>query len=242
MAKNWVILDGDDTLWQTTPLYDAAIERLLNLAAAYGVDRKEVRDWVSQYDLEQARVMGYSMHRFPASLRAAAEHFMGHGVASWAALGYGYEVSQAKAQLSPWVLELFASLAGRWNIALLTAGETSVQEKRLKDFPLEDKLDYVRIVSHKDEATYRQLAHDLAMSPAHCWMVGDSLRSDIVPAAQAGFQTIHFDTTNWSDFEVTGQVRPSNTLVARTLWEVGELISGRFLPTKSRPVAAVALP
>ena len=75
----------------------------------------------------------------------------------------------------------------------------------------------MRVVPHKDEASFRALADDLAMNPGRCWVIGDSLRSDIAPAVRAGFRAVHFDSHNWAAHERTGHVLPQGAHVVSSL-------------------------
>jgi putative hydrolase of the HAD superfamily len=90
---------------------------------------------------------------------------------------------------------------------------------------LEDLFDYVRIVPGKDAATFRALAADLGMRPGSCWVVGDSLKSDIIPAVTAGFRAIHVAAPNWGAYEHAGLAVPAGAVAVANLSEALAIIA-----------------
>jgi putative hydrolase of the HAD superfamily len=225
MSQPWVILDGDDTLWKTTEIYDRARTAVCEMVAAHGHDFEEVSHWAQVRDADRAQIVGYSMHRFPTTLRETAEHFGLSLTEAWAALGLGYfvyqEVATPRADSRAF---LRALKEDGWRLALLTAGEQTVQEKRVMDFPHRQLLEKVVIVPKKDLLVYENLARELGLVSADCWMVGDSLRSDVVPAAAAGFNTVLLETHNWALYEKASHSLPQSAFIASSLSGVLDII------------------
>ena len=112
----------------------------------------------------------------------------------------------------------------------MTAGHHDVQRRRLEHFGRNHHFEAVRIVERKDEAAISALLRERGAVPALSWMVGDSLRSDIIPAIAAGMRAIHLQTTNWHEVEVAGSSLPPGALTARSLREAESLISASALP------------
>ena len=233
-ARPWLIFDGDDTLWRTTSVYEAARHRVAALIAARGHDHEAAIAWSKVRDLENAKVMGYSMHRFPRSLRETAEHYLGDGEHAWAALGHGYSVFSAVCQPTEGVGYLLERLTRHWNLALLTAGEATIQEKRLTDFPWTSLFATTRIVPSKSPAVYRAFLDDLGADPATTWVVGDSLRSDIHPAHEIGCNAVHYDTENWACYEMNHHERPHGSHVISSLSDLQHLLSEHTENNKAR--------
>ena len=218
MARRpWVVLDGDDTLWRTTEMYDRARIMAVAMIAARGHDAGEVDAWMRAHDVARTADMGYSMHRFAGTLRETAIHFLGEGEHAWAASGMGYSVFADTARPVDGVEAFLERLRERFPIAVFTAGDITVQQKRVRDFAWSSWFSAVRIVLRKDAAAFATLAGELDIDPASSWVVGDSLRSDINPAVQAGFRAIHFDTYNWAAYERDGHGLPPGCTSVPTL-------------------------
>jgi putative hydrolase of the HAD superfamily len=229
--RDWVVLDADDTLWDTTTLYTAACESVTSMAStASGQDQAVILAWQSARDVELAHEMGYSRHRFPKCMAETAMHFMGPGPHVEEASAIGYKVFTSQAHLRSDTLDVVSGMAHGWNLALLTAGDREIQERRLADFSLLHLFKAVRIVEAKSAAVLADLASDLGMLPARCWVVRDSLRSDILPASRVGFQAILVEANNWAAYEAHGHDLPPGCHSVPTLTAAMKIIG----PGRSR--------
>jgi putative hydrolase of the HAD superfamily len=99
----------------------------------------------------------------------------------------------------PGVVEVLTELRQRGHrLMVLTKGDLFDQESKIARSGLGDLFDYVEVVSEKDEATYRRLLARYSASPADFVMIGNSLKSDILPVASLGFRAIHVPYhANW---------------------------------------------
>jgi putative hydrolase of the HAD superfamily len=91
----------------------------------------------------------------------------------------------------PHVRETLEHLAGSYRIVLITKGDLFDQERKLAQSGLGDLFDAVEIVSDKSTATYRRIFERHGDGPSRSMMVGNSLKSDVVPAIQAGGWGVH---------------------------------------------------
>jgi putative hydrolase of the HAD superfamily len=91
----------------------------------------------------------------------------------------------------PGVAETLASLQGRYRLVMITKGDLLNQEQKLARSGLGDRFDAIEIVSEKDAGTYRRIAarHGIAVDDAV--MIGNSLKSDVLPALEAGLWGVH---------------------------------------------------
>lgn len=221
----WIIFDGDNTLWNVEILYDEARAALCRLLTRGAATAGNVERFQRETDAELYRLMGYSRHRFPRSFTETARHYLVAGDDRIeAARRLAEQVFERAAVPADDVDEVLAELARSYRLALLTAGEPEVQRARLAHFGREHYFAEVRIVERKDVATIARLLLDVGADPARSWMVGDSLKSDIVPAVGAGLNAVHLDVANWREVEAAGSSLPGRAHVARTLREAADLI------------------
>ena len=200
-AQTFIAFDADDTLWPNQPHYDQVEARLLLILAPY-TDEATIN--ARLYDVQRANMalFGYGAKSFMLSMIETAiqlsdgavagseiQHIMDLG---WALLRYPIEPL-------PDVVEVLTELKRRGHkLMLLTKGDLLDQESKIARSGLGDFFDYVEIVSEKDEPTYRRLFARLGATPDNFVMVGNSLKSDILPVAKLGFPAVHVPYhANW---------------------------------------------
>jgi putative hydrolase of the HAD superfamily len=228
-----VIFDGDDTLWETEPLYDSARRRAAQIASDLGLDGAEFEDLQRAIDLKNVELMGLSPDRFPkSSMEALDELSRRHGTALDASvLQRVYDVSasvfDAPAPLMPSSRRVLGCLQrSNYRLALLTKGDLEVQRMRVVKSGLSGYFERIEIVPTKSSETFLSLLHDLGEEPSRAWSVGNSYRSDIEPALRAGLSAIWIDAHVWG-FEKSSPGLDSlagNLHVAESLSEVPDLL------------------
>jgi putative hydrolase of the HAD superfamily len=198
-----VIFDGDDTLWETEPLYDRARSEAAQVVAGAGFDPDEFESVQRSIDARNVETMGLSMGRFPTSSVQAFEEIARRAgkVPPDGALERVYAVSaevfNARAPLLPSAEEVLSSLRGTYQLGLLTKGAEQVQKRRVDGSGLRKYFDRVNIVQEKNTEIFLRLLRELGAEPSVSWSVGNSLPSDVAPAIQAGMQAIWIDAHVW---------------------------------------------
>ena len=94
-------------------------------------------------------------------------------------------------------MELSALRGRGYKLALLTKGDEAVQERRIEHSGLRPYFDIVRIVSEKTTEAIKAVVKDLGVDPPSAWMVGNSMRSDVLPALAAGVQAVWINAHVW---------------------------------------------
>ena len=203
-----IVFDGDDTLWETEPLYDRARSAAAMLVAADGLDPARFEELQREIDIRNVERMGLSAGRFPTSSVHAYEALVNEDGAVFserlAAQVYSTScgVFDSPASLLPHAAEVLAALRPTHRLVLLTKGELEVQSKRVSDSGLVDSFDAVCIVDVKSPDAYGRVLGALAVDAGRSWSVGNSWPSDIEPAVSVGMQAI------WIDAPVWGHERP----------------------------------
>lgn len=197
------IFDGDDTLWRTEVLYDRARDAVRDLVSILGVDpnRWEARQRI--IDVESVPEFGFSSSRFPTScLKAFQELREGTGNHDEILLGKIVETAQSvfrsRPELVPHVTEVLDALRNRSiRLALLTKGDLAVQTDRVEQSGLASFFDAIEIVPDKSPEIIERVLSTLEVSASRAWMIGNSLKSDIVPAIKSGLRAIWVDAPVW---------------------------------------------
>jgi putative hydrolase of the HAD superfamily len=227
-----VIFDGDDTLWATEPLYDRARTRAREIVAAAGHDGAAWEALERRLDVENVGAMGYSPDRFPTSCVQAYEQI---SIAAGAApdAGVSRRIRQAAASVfdedAPVIAgaeETLAALRARGaRLALLTKGHPDVQTRRVERSGLAGYFDVIEIVTEKSEQTIVDLVRALGADVADAWMVGNSMRSDVIPALAAGLRAIWIDAHVWEHERTHDHLRDERTIIAARLSDVAALLA-----------------
>ncbi|MFF1613938.1 HAD family hydrolase [Amycolatopsis sp. NPDC058278] len=110
--------------------------------------------------------------------------------------GFAAAVLEGRVEPDPSVAKTLTVLGGRHELLLLTKGDAEEQQRKLDSSGLAHHFRGVHIVAEKDVDTYRRLTRDLDLAPAATWIIGNSPKSDILPARQAGMNPVFIPNDN----------------------------------------------
>jgi len=205
----WVIFDADNTLWDIEYLYDDARKELVGYIAKQGYSALEIEGYQRNRDKQLITTYGYSACRFARSFEDTVIKFIGNDEKSIIhCRKLALDVFERPANLTLGLEELLPLLKKDFKIGIITAGEKWVQERRLDHFHLLSEIDQVQVVEQKNCDVFLQFSTENSITIEESWVVGDSLRSDIAPAKQAGFKTIHYANHNWQAYEYVEGIVP----------------------------------
>lgn len=180
--------DADDTLWQNEQFYRFTEARFAALLSDHG-DGEDISRRLLDAERRNLKVYGYGIKGFTLSMiETALEVTNGQAAPKVIAeiLSLGREMLSHPIETLPHVHETLADVAGAFRLVLITKGDLFDQERKLAQSGLGDYFAGVEIVSEKTEATYARAFERHGDGPARAMMVGNSLKSDIVPAIAAG--------------------------------------------------------
>jgi putative hydrolase of the HAD superfamily len=194
-----LIFDADDTLWENNALFERAIEDFFDWLAHPTLDRAALRALLDELEAANVVVHGYGSKVFLATLadcfarlreRPAHEHER-RQIAELAAA-----LVEHRIELMPEVSETLGLLGARHELRLLTKGDHDEQQAKLDASGLAHHFASVHIVPEKNDATYARLVSDLRLDVGRTWMIGNSPRSDILPARNAGMRAVYIPNEN----------------------------------------------
>lgn len=180
--------DADDTLWQNETFFRMTEQRFTELLSEHGA-HEVISAKLLEAERRNLRFYGFGVKGFTLSMiETAVEVTNGQVSASVIGeiLGFGRQMLQNPVETLPGVKETLDALAGRYRILLITKGDLFDQERKLAQSGLGDYFSAVEIVSDKTADTYRRIFSRHGDGPERAMMVGNSLKSDIVPAIRAG--------------------------------------------------------
>jgi putative hydrolase of the HAD superfamily len=219
-----VLLDGDDTLWHNEPLFAEMTTRFLALLAPYR-SSEWIQERLYETEIRNLQYYGYGIKSFVLSMiETATELTEGRisGCEIDVVLQFGKEMLEAPVNLLEHAEEAVARLAEKYRLILMTKGDLFDQESKLARSGLAEFFDAVEIVAEKTVSTYETVASRNEFDFTRAVMVGDSLKSDVLPVAEIGGNAIHVPYgTTWQHETV-----PEDALRAydyRTAVSIGEV-------------------
>ena len=180
--------DADDTLWQNETFFRLTEQRCTELLSEHGA-HEVISARLLEAERRNLRFYGFGVKGFTLSMiETAVEVTNGQVSASVIGeiLGYGRQMLQNPVETLPHARETLDALAGRYRILLITKGDLFDQERKLAQSGLGDYFSAVEIVSDKTPSVYERIFTRHGDGPARAVMVGNSLKSDVVPAIRAG--------------------------------------------------------
>ncbi|PGS53455.1 HAD family hydrolase [Bacillus sp. AFS041924] len=229
-----LIFDLDDTLIQTQAAFRHNTDLCANLvyqALDENVVINDIKEVFNKIDLELIKEMGFSKKRYPYAWESTLEFFatrhnieissiVNEQLQSLAKMIFKVDVPL---QRDTFIIEELSNHKDVASMTILTLGEKDVQSKRVMDTGLVHYFDNVLITNKKDINTYLEVKEKLS-NPV---MIGNSLRSDIIPALDAGMKAIHIIRDSWSydEIEHNHKIESIQSLVEIKLLLFGNLVN-----------------
>ena len=194
MPRETILIDADDTLWENNVYFEQTIEEFLTLLEPFGYPREYARHILNETERRNIRQHGYGVRSFGRSLEETYMKLAGHQAERSTVENIHHPRRRSSSALLPisWTAFLKRStiLPARHRLILFTKGEAAEQAAKVERSGLQIHFDAIEIVPEKDAATYRALVNRHHVVKSHGWMVGNSPRSDINPALEAGLNAV----------------------------------------------------
>jgi len=188
-----IAFDADDTLWGNEHLYRGSQDRLAGLLSQYHPP-EWVHERLYQTEMRNLAHFGYGIKSFALSMVETALELT-EGRISGADLQVLVDLAKgmlgAPVELMEHVPETLDRLKTRYALMMITKGDLFEQEHKIARSGLEDRFRYIEIVSAKTVPVYRKLLERYAVRPERALMVGNSLRSDILPVLELGAHAVY---------------------------------------------------
>jgi putative hydrolase of the HAD superfamily len=196
MPPEVVALDADDTLWHSENGFHEITGRFADLLvvhapAADAAGVIDLLDWTERANLVH---FGYGVKSFTLSMIETAAALLPEGVPAPLVrdiVALGKELLARPVDLIDGVAEVVPELAGRYRLLLITKGDLLHQERKVAESGLAPHFEEIEVVSEKDEATYARILHEHGVRPEAFVMVGNSIKSDVLPVVGIGGRAVH---------------------------------------------------
>jgi putative hydrolase of the HAD superfamily len=182
--------DADDTLWRSQDYFDAAQAEFERLVGQYvDLQARGAQDHLYAIEKRNIAVFGYGVKGMVLSMIEAAVEITDQRISAsdlHRIVGMGKDLLRHPVELLPGIPDAVATIAGEFDVVLITKGDLFHQEAKVKQCGLANQFRRIEIVSEKDVATYTRLFNEFGVVPSQFLMIGNSLRSDIAPVLALG--------------------------------------------------------
>ena len=228
LAKIEVIaFDADDTLWVNEPFFRDAELAFCELMQDY-LPAEQCNKLLFEVEMQNLGLYGYGIKPFTLSLIEAAIRFSDGNVPISVIdtlIERGKKMLQEPVELLDGIQDTLQELSKRYRLVMATKGDLLDQERKLIKSGLEPYFHHIEIVSDKTDKQYSKLVKQLDISPDEFLMVGNSVKSDILPVLEIGAHAFHipFHTT-WAHEQVKGPVVHPNFRMLQNASEMLEIL------------------
>ena len=229
-----VAFDADDTLWHSESVFEETHARVVALLSPW-VDAGTLERSLLDTEARNLKTFGYGVKGFTLSMiETAIEITEGRiGAAQIRTiLDLGKAMMDHPVELIDGVVDTLDALtpearAGRLRLIVITKGDLFHQESKVARSGLAERFESIEIVAEKDEATYRRILQRGGMPPERFLMIGNSMRSDILPVLDLGGQAVHIPyRITWEHEAVSRpEIAPPGFHTLETIREVPGLVS-----------------
>ena len=193
MTEQFLIIDADDTLWENNIYFERAFEEFVDFLAHSSLGPAEVRGVLDEIEMANAKIHGYGSLNFGRNLCETYRRLVEREVREQDArtvMGFAERILACPMQVIAGVPETLAYLAGRHELTLFTKGHPDEQQLKIERSGLRQYFAHTAVVKEKDPAAYRGLVAERGMERERAWMIGNSPKSDVNPALEAGLNAV----------------------------------------------------
>jgi putative hydrolase of the HAD superfamily len=190
---SFLLIDADDTLWENNIYFESAFDAFVDFLDHSALTPVQVRDVLNEIELVNAKIHGYGARNFGRNLQQAYRHLAEEEIRPddlAHVMSLAERILVQPMELIEGVEETVAELASRHDLTLFTKGHPEEQRLKVDRSGLGRYFAHTAIVKEKDAGAYRRIVEERGMSREDTWMIGNSPKSDINPAIEAGLGAV----------------------------------------------------
>lgn len=215
--------DADDTLWVNETYFREAEERFAELLEPYETKNK-IDQELFKMEMKNLELYGYGIKGFMLSMIESALELSNNEISQATLLkllDIGKEMISRPVEVLDDVEHVLKSLKGNYRLIVLTKGDLLDQERKLNRSGLSAYFHHVEVLSDKKEKNYSDLLQHLEISTKEFLMIGNSLKSDVLPLVNIGASAVHvpFHTT-WKHEEIAAPKNKSGYMSIQKLTDI----------------------
>lgn len=218
-----IAFDADDTLFVNEPYFEETEKKFCGLMEDY-LSHQSLSQELFRTEIQNLPVYGYGIKAYILSMIEAAMKISNNTISIEIVekiIQYGKELLEKPIELLDGVEETLAQLHGKYKLVVATKGDLKDQQRKLHDSGLGKYFHHIEVMSDKQVLDYQKLIGRLEIKPEEFFMIGNSLKSDVLPVLQMGGYAVHvpFHTT-WAHERIDHKVEHPNFKTIEKITEV----------------------
>jgi len=192
--RQQLIIDADDTLWENNIYFERAFAEFVDFLDHSSLSAIEIRAVLDEIEVANSTIHGYGSLNFGRNLKQCYQHLAEREIRPGdldTVMSFAERILDTPMEVIEGVPETLGYLAGRHDLTLFTKGHADEQRLKLDRSGLARHFSHTAIVKEKDAASYRLLVAGRGLDPSRTWMIGNSPKSDINPALEAGLNAVY---------------------------------------------------
>jgi putative hydrolase of the HAD superfamily len=193
---DWVGFDADDTLWRSEDYFETAEQLFIEKVTPHAPTGVDVLAALRATEIGNVPISGYGVKAFGLSMVQAAITATAGAIPA-SVIGelvdHAHEMLVHPVDLLPGVPETLAAVGRTHRLMLITKGDLVHQLRKVRTSGLEHHFEHIEVLLEKDVPTYRRILQEWDIEPSRFLMVGNSVRSDILPILELGAAGVHIE-------------------------------------------------
>jgi putative hydrolase of the HAD superfamily len=190
---SYLLIDADDTLWENNIYFEDAFDEFVGFLGHSSLNAAQIRDVLNEIELANAKIHGYGSKNFGRNLQQAYQHLAERHIRPddlARVMSFGERILEQPMVVIDGVEDTLAQLSRKHELILFTKGHPDEQRLKVERSGLQQYFQHTAIVKEKDSAAYRNLVQERGQPRNETWMIGNSPKSDINPALEAGLGAV----------------------------------------------------
>jgi putative hydrolase of the HAD superfamily len=227
MNPKVIAFDADDTLFVNEPYFLETEQKFCGLMSDY-LSQQEISEELFKIEIANLKIYGYGIKAYILSMIEAAMKISNNTIPVEIIekiIAYGKELLEKPIVLLDGVEETLDALHGKYKLVVATKGDLLDQRRKLHNSGLGKYFHHIEVMSDKQEKDYSDLIKRLEIQPEEFFMIGNSLKSDILPVLSIGGHAVHipFHTT-WAHERIDFEIKYDNFCSVEKITDVLKLV------------------
>lgn len=223
-----IAFDADDTLWGNEMYFDQTEKKFCGLMEDY-LSHQGISAELFQIEIANLKLYGYGIKGYILSMIEAAMKISNKTISIEVIdkiIQYGKDLLEEPVELLEGVTETLEALSGQYKLVVATKGDLLDQRRKLHNSGLGPYFHHIEVMSDKQEIDYLDLIKRLEIQPNEFYMIGNSLKSDVLPVLAIGGHAAHipFHTT-WAHEKIDHKVEHPNFVTLQHLTDIIPLVT-----------------
>ena len=223
-----IAFDADDTLWVNEPYFDEAEQQFIALFEDY-LSKQSISQKLFEIQIKNLPLYGYGIKGYTLSMIEAANDITSGTTASFAfdkIIKIGQDLLQKPIELLEGITDVLQYLQGNYKLIVATKGDLKDQHRKLHLSGLGPFFHHIEVMVEKERLDYEKMLNRLDIQSSDFLMIGNSLKSDVLPVLEIGGTAVHVPYhTTWAHERIDHEIVHRSFYTVTQIDEIIDLLA-----------------